>query len=173
MTDGEKSFFRRIPGFRSGTTWKMVLAVLGYGFILLVILSMIFGGDSSSSSSSTPSTSPVAGSTTIQKTKTPTAVPTSTKDVITEGCLSLDLNSVGVRSGEYGNKFITGTIQNTCSRTLSYAQVSYILLDGDGNQVGSAWDNINNLEGGKTWKFDAIVMEDTATNYKFGEMTSF
>lgn len=45
MTD-EKSFIRRIPGFRTGTWWKMGLAVLGYGFIILLIIGLLFPGES-------------------------------------------------------------------------------------------------------------------------------
>lgn len=52
MTD-EKSFIRRIPGFRSGTWWKMGLAVLGYGFIILLIIGLLVPGESSDSSIST------------------------------------------------------------------------------------------------------------------------
>ena len=44
MSDDEKkSFIRKIPGFRSGKTWKMVLAVIGYGFLALIIGGMITG----------------------------------------------------------------------------------------------------------------------------------
>lgn len=56
MTD-EKSFIRRIPGFRSGTWWKMGLAVLGYGFIILLIIGMLVPGESPDSSTSTPTSS--------------------------------------------------------------------------------------------------------------------
>jgi hypothetical protein len=50
MTAG-KSFIRKIPGFRSGTWWKMILAVLGYGFIILVLLGIIMGSPESPSPS--------------------------------------------------------------------------------------------------------------------------
>lgn len=36
-----ESFLRKIPGFRSRTGWKMVLAVFGYGIIILFIIGMI------------------------------------------------------------------------------------------------------------------------------------
>lgn len=34
-------FYRKIPGFRSGKRWKMVLAVLGYIFIMLIVLGVV------------------------------------------------------------------------------------------------------------------------------------
>ena len=37
------SIIRRIPGFRSGKWWKMLLAIIGYGFILLIILALLSG----------------------------------------------------------------------------------------------------------------------------------
>jgi hypothetical protein len=41
-TDGSgKSLINKVPGFRSGKSWKMVLAVIGYGIIFLFILGMI------------------------------------------------------------------------------------------------------------------------------------
>lgn len=60
MTD-EKSFIRRIPGFRSGTWWKMGLAVLGYGFIILLIIGLLVPGESPMSTTSIPT--PTAPST--------------------------------------------------------------------------------------------------------------
>ena len=170
MTDEKKSFLRRIPGFRSGTPWKMILAIIGYGLIALIIIGALLPGESPSPSSSTAS---AAGITTTQRTRAPTAMPTSTENVIEKGCLALDGDNWGWTTGQYGNRFITGTIENTCSKKLSYAQVTFILTDDAGNQVGSALDNINDLEGGATWKFNAIVLEDSATHAKFGDMTSF
>ena len=38
----KKSFIRKIPGFRSNTGWKKVLAIFGYGFIILFILAIPF-----------------------------------------------------------------------------------------------------------------------------------
>jgi len=68
MTD-EKSFIRRIPGFRSGTWWKMGLAVLGYGFIILLIIGLLVPGESPTATTSiitptppSPLTTPVSKS---------------------------------------------------------------------------------------------------------------
>jgi hypothetical protein len=37
----KKSFIRKIPGFRSGKPWKMVLATIFYVFIILIVLALI------------------------------------------------------------------------------------------------------------------------------------
>ena len=63
--------------------------------------------------------------------------------------------------------YIKGTIKNNTEKTYSYVQVSFNLYDETGAQVGTAMDNINNLEGNGVWKFEAIGMGATkATKYK-------
>ena len=39
----------------------------------------------------------------------------------------------------------------------SYLQLAYATFDNQGNRVGSAFDNINNLKKGQTWKFSAYA----------------
>ncbi len=41
MAAEKKSFIRKIPGFRSGKWWKMILATIGYFFIVIFILALI------------------------------------------------------------------------------------------------------------------------------------
>ncbi|WP_432766945.1 FxLYD domain-containing protein [Thermoclostridium caenicola] len=55
-----------------------------------------------------------------------------------------DFEIIGDLSAEYDGfaLYITGTIKNNKGRTLSYAQVTINLYDADGNQVGTALDNI-------------------------------
>lgn len=45
QTPEQKPFWRRIPGFQSGKPWKMILASLGYGFILLVVVVVFLSRD--------------------------------------------------------------------------------------------------------------------------------
>jgi hypothetical protein len=68
---------------------------------------------------------------------------------------------------------IVGHVRNNATRTYSYAQISFSLYDKAGNQVGSAFANINNLESGGTWKFEALVAENGATTWKFKELSGF
>ena len=52
--------------------------------------------------------------------------------------------------------YIEGTVTNNSGRDLSYVQILIPTYDADGNKVGDAMDNINNLKDGETWKFEAI-----------------
>lgn len=46
MTDEKRGFIGRIPGFRSGTWWKKVIASILYLFILLTIIGILLPGPS-------------------------------------------------------------------------------------------------------------------------------
>jgi len=85
----------------------------------------------------------------------------------------LQLVESHVETGDYGSKYIVGTIKNNGAKTLSYVQVTINLYDDTGAQVGSTLDNVNNLEAGGTWKFKAYWLESDATNYKIKEITGF
>ena len=52
--------------------------------------------------------------------------------------------------------YIEGTVTNNSGRDLTYAQILIPTYDADGNKVGDAMDNINNLKDGETWKFKAM-----------------
>ena len=52
--------------------------------------------------------------------------------------------------------YIEGTVTNNSGRDLSYVQILIPTYDADGNKVGDAMDNINNLKDGETWKFKDI-----------------
>lgn len=69
--------------------------------------------------------------------------------------------------------YIIGTIKNNKGKTLSYAQVTFNLYDDEGNQIGTAIDNINNFEKDGTWKFKAMGLETDAKSYKLVEITGF
>lgn len=80
--------------------------------------------------------------------------------------------SVSGRSEQFGGK-ITGIVENRRSRKLGYAQISFNLYDDSGAQVGSAVDNINGLEPGGKWKFEASSLGKEFTTYKFSELTGY
>lgn len=69
--------------------------------------------------------------------------------------------------------YISGVIKNNSGKDCSYVQVTFNMYDADGNQVGTALDNINNLEKDGTWKFKAMAIEKEATSYKLAEITGF
>jgi cytoskeletal protein RodZ len=101
----KKSIIKQIPGFRSGTWWKMIIAIMGYFLIAIFILGMIIGMvvenpnntptssalASSNQSKATPyqstvittaptsiSSTPISTliTTTTEKTQIPTSIPT-------------------------------------------------------------------------------------------------
>ena len=70
---------------------------------------------------------------------------------------------------------ISGVYTNKADKDLSYVQVSYNLFDADGNQIGTALANTNNLADGGTWKFEAFgsAAVDQVASYKIGDVTGF
>lgn len=73
-------------------------------------------------------------------------------------------------SGDESSIKITGKIRNNTSKSYSYAEVTFTLYDREGNQVGTAMANINNLEPSATWKYEAIGMGNVA-RFKVSEIT--
>ncbi len=70
---------------------------------------------------------------------------------------------------------ISGVYTNKVGKDLNYVQVSYNLFDADGNQIGTALANTNNLADGGTWKFEAFgsAAVDEVASYKIGDVTGF
>jgi hypothetical protein len=77
------------------------------------------------------------------------------------------------KTEEYGTRSITGTVRNNSSRTLGYAQVEINLYDETGNQVGSTMANVNNLQAGAKWNFEALVLEERATKAQIMRVSGF
>lgn len=73
-----------------------------------------------------------------------------------------------------GTTYIEGEIKNNTDKTYSYVQVTFNLYDANGAQLGTALDNINNLEPNSTWKYKAmgLVTEEVAS-YKLVEITGW
>jgi len=86
--------------------------------------------------------------------------------------LVLLLKTVQGKRGEFGGE-ITGTVVNRRGVTLSYAQITFILYDGSGAQVGTALANINDLESGGRWNFTATTFGTDFVHYKFSELSGF
>ena len=72
--------------------------------------------------------------------------------------------------GQFGGA-ITGQVVNRRNRKLSYVQITFLLYDESGAQVGNALANINGLEAGGTWKFNASTFGTDFSSYKFNELT--
>jgi len=73
------------------------------------------------------------------------------------------------------NVVVRGILTNNTDRDYSYLQVEYILYDADGNQVGSALANVNNLKAGGSWKFEASSLKgaDEVAGYELADVTGF
>lgn len=54
--------------------------------------------------------------------------------------------------------YIEGTCANKGTKEYDYLQVEFICYDKEGNNLGTALDNTNNLLGGQTWKYKAIFL---------------
>jgi hypothetical protein len=86
--------------------------------------------------------------------------------------LTLDLKSITTERDSFGIT-INGVVFNRNKKKLSYAQISFNLYDSSGAQVGSAFANINGLEPDGAWKFSAIGLAETASKFKFDDMSGF
>jgi len=72
----------------------------------------------------------------------------------------------------FGGK-ITGVVENRRRKKLGYVQITFILLDESGAQVGSAVANTNGLEPGTKWKFEANSLGVSFHSYKLNELSGF
>ena len=68
---------------------------------------------------------------------------------------------------------IAGTIKNNTNRKYDYVQVSFSLYDASGAQIGTAFANLNSLEPGGTWRFEAMGFTNKTTKYKLAEITGW
>ena len=73
-----------------------------------------------------------------------------------------------------GSCYIEGTIKNNTTKDYTYAQVTFNLYDKDGNQLGTAMDNINNFKANGTWKYKAIgLTTEKVSKFEFVEITGW
>ncbi|MEI3148326.1 MAG: FxLYD domain-containing protein [Merdibacter sp.] len=101
------------------------------------------------------------------KEKTETTQPEQKEELTLEGETSGSYD-------EYGMTYtISGMIKNNTDQTPSYVQVTFNLYDEEGNQIGTAMDNINDLEAGGTWKFEAVSWEEGVASYRLAEISGF
>ena len=64
-------------------------------------------------------------------------------------------------SDEYGfSHYVEGFCKNDSSKDYNYLQVEFICYDKDGNNLGTAFDNTNNLLINQTWKFKAMALSN-------------
>jgi cellobiose-specific phosphotransferase system component IIA len=61
---------------------------------------------------------------------------------------------------ESGSTYVVGTAR--AAESVSYAQLSFGVIDSGGNRIGTAMTNISNLKAGDTWKFKALILQKDA-----------
>lgn len=71
--------------------------------------------------------------------------------------------------------YIEGTVKNNTDKDYSYVQIEFICYDKNGNNLGTAIDNTNNLLGNETWKFKAMGMflNEKVDHCDFKEVTGW
>ncbi len=133
---------------------KIILGVIVVLVVICAVGSMGGKSDSSKSDSATSSTEQAAE----EVKQDPYTIADETED----------------RSNPYGFK-ITGTLTNNTDSKKTYIQVTYVLYDADGNQVGTALANTNSLKAGGTWKYEAasLVAPDEVASWERDEITGF
>ena len=85
----------------------------------------------------------------------------------------LQVLEINWKTGEFGNRVIQGTVRNNTGRNYKYVQVEINLYDDAGTQVGSTLANVNNLEPNAIWRFEAFVLQESATQAKVQDVTGF
>lgn len=78
-----------------------------------------------------------------------------------------------VESWQKQGSYVRGVVLNDTRRTFSYVQVEFNCYDYSGAQVGSTIANINNLEPGGRWKFEAYIFEPRAVSAKLKGITAY
>lgn len=106
-----------------------------------------------------------------------TGTTNSNKNSVTEKFTLLD--GYNGYAGDYNiGYYIEGYVQNNTDKEYSYVSIEFNLYDADGALIGTAMDNINNLEANGKWKFKASSLttsEETAiiASYKLKEITGW
>lgn len=70
-------------------------------------------------------------------------------------------------------EYIVGTLKNESGKKTKYIQIVFNLYDEDGNVIGSAMDNINNIDPDGTWRFKAMILDDDFASFELSEITGF
>lgn len=68
---------------------------------------------------------------------------------------------------------VTGTVVNRTGKKFGYAQITFILYDASGAQVGTAIGNITDLEAGARWNFRASSLGMDFVTYKFSDLIAY
>lgn len=134
----------------------------GFRNIIFIII-VVFVGIAAIGNSSSKSDNTIAEGTKAESVKMPAVEPSKP---------DLELLSHEYKPGEYYPS-IVGKVRNNTSKTYSYASVEINLYDKEKAQIGSTLANINNLEPGAIWKFEAVILEENVASYRIKEISGF
>jgi len=83
------------------------------------------------------------------------------------------VSDVKFDTSDYGAKVVSGIVKNTNNRSYKYVAVEINLYDSSGILVGSTISNMNNMDIGGIWKFNAGVLHKDAASFKVKDITAF
>ena len=87
------------------------------------------------------------------------------KDLTKDEKKDIDCSVDSQYKDEYGfSYYIEGKCNNKSDNDYDYLQVEFICYDKEGNNLGTAVDNTNNLLKGQSWKFKAMFLGSNSEN---------
>lgn len=84
-----------------------------------------------------------------------------------------EVNINGAGYDEFGMSYTISGILSNNGGDLSYIQITIPLYDADGNKLGTALANCNNLKEGESWKFEAVGFYEGIDRYGEPEIDAF
>lgn len=132
---------------------KWVIAIIVF-FVLVAVASS--GGESDSSKSSSGN-----------------GKSTTSPDKTEKFSYTIDKSYMGDYNIGY---YIEGTVKNNKDKDYSYVEIEFVCYDAEGNNIGTALDNTNNLLANQTWKYKASFMgtdEEQVDHCDYHEVTGY
>ena len=71
---------------------------------------------------------------------------------------------------------LSGILKNKSNYSYSYVSIEFSVYDADGNNLGTALANVNNIGPGETWRFTATLLNYPSTkptSYKLSNITAW
>lgn len=90
-----------------------------------------------------------------EQAETPAEETEETEEPQEEAKADYEITDLAVDESDFVPK-ATGILKNNSGNDVNYLQIEFAVKDKDGNKLGTAIANINNLKAGDTWKFEAM-----------------
>ena len=74
---------------------------------------------------------------------------------------------------EIGMKYLTGVIVNNTEHTQTMVGITFAIYDADGFKIEDAYDYADSLRPGEKWKFEAMVLDESAETAEPVELSGF